>query len=279
MISRTSPVRSSGFTLIELLVVIAIIAILAAILFPVFAKAREQARKTACLSNEKQIGTGLMMYAQDYDELLPERYGNTDPAAGDLENNCIRSWKNMLAPYIKNTQVYKCPSNQTALKPDHVWNVKTSDFEHGFFQGGYAMWLPDAWLAGKIGHGAAYPQPLSGISAPASSLIIVETTWRFPDAGPYLSYCEGSSAPPCDGDYAAGNIAQGPSSWSSGHSKKACNIIYMDGHAKYRHLVDTFFESTDNLNEWRFNRNEIKNDPGDWVYTMFTQLQKYPGSD
>src|SRR5712692_7503045 len=65
------PFRASAFTLIELLVVIAIIAILAAILFPVFAQARAKARQAACLSNEKQVGTAIMMYVQDYDEVLP----------------------------------------------------------------------------------------------------------------------------------------------------------------------------------------------------------------
>ena len=73
--SRTKPIRS-GFTLIELLVVIAIIAILAAILFPVFAKAREKARQISCLSNEKQLGLGFLQYAQDNDELLPSYQGN-----------------------------------------------------------------------------------------------------------------------------------------------------------------------------------------------------------
>ena len=68
-----------GFTLIELLVVIAIIAILAAILFPVFARARDKARQAACMSNEKQIGTATMMYLQDYDEYYPIRYGGTPP--------------------------------------------------------------------------------------------------------------------------------------------------------------------------------------------------------
>ncbi|MDH7571512.1 MAG: prepilin-type N-terminal cleavage/methylation domain-containing protein, partial [Armatimonadota bacterium] len=70
---RSTPVKKRGFTLIELLVVIAIIAILAAILFPVFARARENARKSTCLNNMKQVGAGLLMYAQDYDEVLPPR--------------------------------------------------------------------------------------------------------------------------------------------------------------------------------------------------------------
>lgn len=110
-----------GFTLIELLVVIAIIAILAAILFPVFAQAREAARKTACLSNMNQIGKGLLMYVQDYDEQYPcvgpgtsssaitttDMYGNTSPGGDWLE---IRFWSGMIMPYVKNTQVFFCPS-------------------------------------------------------------------------------------------------------------------------------------------------------------------------
>src|SRR5476651_819462 len=96
------PRSRHGFTLIELLVVIAIIAILAAILFPVFARAREQARRTSCLSNMKQIGLALFMYAQDYDETLPERYGCSDVPANcgaDYETingiGYARTWKTM----------------------------------------------------------------------------------------------------------------------------------------------------------------------------------------
>lgn len=100
-----SPRRSHGFTLIELLVVIAIIAILAAILFPVFAQAREAARKSSCLSNEKQIGTAVQMYTQDYDERYPGRGGNNTNA------NDLPSWRQTTQAYIKNTQVFKCPSN------------------------------------------------------------------------------------------------------------------------------------------------------------------------
>jgi prepilin-type N-terminal cleavage/methylation domain-containing protein len=95
--------RSSAFTLIELLVVIAIIAILAAILFPVFAAARERARMSACISNMRQIGTGMMMYAQDYDE--------TFPYVQFVDTATRYVWKNAVRPYVKNLDVFGCPSN------------------------------------------------------------------------------------------------------------------------------------------------------------------------
>jgi prepilin-type N-terminal cleavage/methylation domain-containing protein len=98
-----------AFTLIELLVVIAIIAILAAILFPVFAQARESARMTSCLSNMKQIGLALRMYTTDYDETFPNIYqGWGAPAAGSNEG---WMWKNAVQPYIKNKGIWTCPSN------------------------------------------------------------------------------------------------------------------------------------------------------------------------
>ena len=94
--------RRRGFTLIELLVVIAIIAILAAILFPVFARAREKARQTSCLNNQKQLGLGLLMYAQDYDEKLFNYWINN--ALGGTY------WYVLIQPYLKNTQIQLCPS-------------------------------------------------------------------------------------------------------------------------------------------------------------------------
>jgi prepilin-type N-terminal cleavage/methylation domain-containing protein/prepilin-type processing-associated H-X9-DG protein len=103
----------AGFTLIELLVVIAIIAILAAILFPVFAQARAKARQTACLSNLKQVGTGLMMYAQDYDETLPGNNSKSvealDLPLGFMDPGSVRNWAKSLMPYVKNLDVWKCP--------------------------------------------------------------------------------------------------------------------------------------------------------------------------
>ncbi len=109
---RQTRTRTSGFTLIELLVVIAIIAILAAILFPVFAQARESARKTSCISNQKQLLTAAMMYSQDYDEMyhrilmgavkFDNNPGGTDQGFGA---------EDALTPYIKNGGLWKCPSD------------------------------------------------------------------------------------------------------------------------------------------------------------------------
>ncbi len=99
--------RGRGFTLIELLVVIAIIAILAAILFPVFARAREKARQSSCLSNCKQIGTAAIMYVQDYDERF--FFYVMYPCTGQESH-----WPAKLQPYIKNTQVFYCPSANVA---------------------------------------------------------------------------------------------------------------------------------------------------------------------
>jgi prepilin-type N-terminal cleavage/methylation domain-containing protein len=95
-----------GFTLIELLVVIAIIAILASILFPVFARARENARRASCQSNLKQIGLGIMQYSQDYDE----KYVPRDAGWTDAEQRC-NSWPLLIQPYVKSVQLFACPSN------------------------------------------------------------------------------------------------------------------------------------------------------------------------
>ncbi len=116
-----------GFTLIELLVVIAIIAILAAILFPVFAKAREKARQSSCLSNVKQIGLAFMQYAQDYDERLPA--GTTSPAVPTL------TWWHVIEPYTKNTQVFKCPSHAAALSTSTTYSYSVP-FNNLFWDSG-----------------------------------------------------------------------------------------------------------------------------------------------
>jgi len=113
-----------GFTLIELLVVIAIIAILAAILFPVFARARENARRASCQSNLKQIGLGSLMYVQDYDEKFPA-IGGPGPGCSTYYSSSSLSWEQAITPYTKSTQIFQCPSDTKADSTDPT-DPKTS---------------------------------------------------------------------------------------------------------------------------------------------------------
>jgi prepilin-type N-terminal cleavage/methylation domain-containing protein/prepilin-type processing-associated H-X9-DG protein len=125
----------SGFTLIELLVVIAIISILAAILFPVFARARENARRASCLSNLKQIGLGIMQYTQDFDEHYPPAYDGTftppvyNPQTTPGTPGKIYAtdgtvgrigWMDMIFPYVKSVQIFQCPSQPSAASKSHA---------------------------------------------------------------------------------------------------------------------------------------------------------------
>ncbi len=115
--------HSKGFTLIELLVVIAIIAILAAILFPVFAQARLKARQAACISNLNQLGTAALMYVQDYDEQYPAGdnwdsplIGQPDPVTKKVDPYAACGWESQIYPYIKEVGVYYCPNDGTSWR-------------------------------------------------------------------------------------------------------------------------------------------------------------------
>jgi prepilin-type N-terminal cleavage/methylation domain-containing protein/prepilin-type processing-associated H-X9-DG protein len=130
MAALSSLPRRRGFTLIELLVVIAIIAILAAILFPVFARAREKARQTSCLSNLKQLGLALMMYAQDYDETYPAVAAVVFNGSS-WETQVFSPWRPALEPYVKNTQVFYCPSK--ANRSGYTDNDNTDYCLNGYF--------------------------------------------------------------------------------------------------------------------------------------------------
>ncbi len=139
--------RGKGFTLIELLVVIAIIAILAAILFPVFAKAREKAKQAGCQSNLKQIGLAWLMYAQDYDETtcssLISYPGNPDPHVWPDRLYPLE----LLQPYIKNTQLFICPGDPTPV--NWQWglpNSKAWDMSYGYNVQASAASPPHNWV-------------------------------------------------------------------------------------------------------------------------------------
>ena len=200
--------RKTGFTLIELLVVIAIIAILAAILFPVFAKAREKARQTACLSNMKQIGLATLQYVTDYDEnYYGHRWNCTNPpgsatfvtCAGYLDASGAQIpsttkltggaetryyWMYMLQPYSKSFGIFTCPSNKVAFNAgdqtgtDHTFAATGTVGQDYGGQNSYAH--NDIWMspAAPFGGGAvAAPVVESGVQRPASTILVTEGTY------------------------------------------------------------------------------------------------------
>jgi len=125
---NTKPAQAhKGFTLIELLVVIAIIAILAAILFPVFARARENARRSSCQSNLKQIALGMKQYTQDYDEQFPPRR-YSDAAGGSLFG-----WAVLVQPYVKSEQIFQCPSETSV--PGSMQSARATDYFYNYSLG------------------------------------------------------------------------------------------------------------------------------------------------
>jgi prepilin-type N-terminal cleavage/methylation domain-containing protein/prepilin-type processing-associated H-X9-DG protein len=141
--------RSSAFTLIELLVVIAIIAILAAILFPVFARARENARRASCQSNLKQIALGIKQYLQDYDERFPMVWNKADATIG---------WATIIEPYVKSEQIYQCPSQPNRdVAPNYAsaGNVNKYGYSDYFYNSNlgalaYGSSCPDASNTNKF---------------------------------------------------------------------------------------------------------------------------------
>lgn len=208
--------RRHAFTLIELLVVIAIIAILAAILFPVFAKARSQARNVACLSNVKQLGLGIQMYAQDYDEHLPvfmhipefvAGIGQTGPIVSDWGAN-VHLWMDMLYPYVKNYQIFACPSRPNE-RIDFWW--MGSNWEQGTRPSGYVanVYVMD-WNT--------YPT-LAQVTIPAQSIVLDEQR----DLMPYGELCWFYMQP-----WRYENFVQPIRTAQNG----MLNYVFVDGHAK-----------------------------------------------
>jgi prepilin-type N-terminal cleavage/methylation domain-containing protein/prepilin-type processing-associated H-X9-DG protein len=187
-----------AFTLIELLVVIAIIAILAAILFPVFAKARDRAKLSACINNEKQIGLACMTYTDDYDGIYPI---NRRAVPGGLW-----TWKRAIYPYVKSYDVFKCPSviNYWAINPETGAKGDESNSLPQYRN------KPNEWMPCSYGYsggfffetgGSATPRPrrISEVKDPAGTLFILNTRMSYPDLGPWMiSYrCDlkGNNAP------------------------------------------------------------------------------------
>lgn len=146
--------KRKGFTLIELLVVIAIIAILAAILFPVFAQAREKARQITCVSNMKQLALGVIMYSEDYDEVMPNAVDNgceynveTD-CGGTATNPYPANWVSKTAPYLKSVGVLGCPDDPGALQNDSADGWRGLDISYAA-----NATVSASWMAGFVGGG------------------------------------------------------------------------------------------------------------------------------
>jgi len=153
-----------AFTLIELLVVIAIIAILAAILFPVFATAREKARQTACASNLKQLALATIQYCQDFDENMPCGGGVGGPMTGGGWN-IPYSWVAQVYPYVKSTAVFTCPSD-----PNQPWGTGLAG--GNYYEQSYAM---NYNIGGAFSSSYTFkPVPISSFTAPTVSILYSE---------------------------------------------------------------------------------------------------------
>jgi prepilin-type N-terminal cleavage/methylation domain-containing protein/prepilin-type processing-associated H-X9-DG protein len=225
---RTSP---AGFTLIELLVVIAIIAILAAILFPVFAQAREKARQTACLSNCKQMGNGIMMYTQDYDETLPSTQmgnGAADTGIGiDQSVGPAYAWSYSIQPYVKNYGIFTCPSNR--FNADGNSKV--------VYGGTPTISIPIHYVPSRHAMGQMKSDglsPLSNIQSPSETILITENKTRWTDAIFRIAYLPQTTSDVMRSNFPAGTTAESFSA-SEGMTnvhQKMSNYVFADGHAK-----------------------------------------------
>ena len=217
--------KKSAFTLIELLVVIAIIALLAAILFPVFAAARENARKAACMSNLKQLSLGFLQYAQDNDEMLPgsNTLGGTRPA--------FWQWAPQIFPYVKSTQIFTCPDDTTKANTSTVVS----------YAGNQQLLRIDS--AATNGQPAFKYLNLASYTAPANTVLLFE--------GNGGSNCDptnpvNSSSPTGTGfavlnnvdnftNYATGDIGNLPTNalYATARHVAGSNFLLSDGHVKW----------------------------------------------
>lgn len=254
----------SGFTLIELLVVIAIIAILAAILFPVFVQARESARSASCLSNMKQIGLALRMYGQDYDETYPNIRLYSDPHLACC--NADLTWKNVVQPFIKNKGVYACPSNKFVnFRPGNKATLNSNGQGEGWLYEAdgimpvsYAMnstvttWLPTNYAADWAGSTDWVDyKPLNdgALSRPAGTIAVGEVVWD--DSDVHAGWvgvdangggCDGGDDNPTEKNP---GLMGHRGTWPHGPRKQA-NFIFWDGHAKNRNWARTLMPLTEN---------------------------------
>lgn len=254
--------KRQAFTLIELLVVIAIIAILAAILFPVFAQARESARKISCLSNFRQINTGIQMYTQDYDETLvpADTNGYSIGCLGCGRPDYV--WPELVQSYMKNWQIFRCPSDPHAndrelsvSNYDDVTPLSPSNQNYYYSWGARAdVGLNYVFLSPWIYNSAkqfwgSQPTALPQINAPSSTMMFVDTIWNRDSKGipigggnwvveaPCIKDSTGAKITPTGFSGYGGWQPQSSTSWLQfggawPRHNKMINISYVDGHTK-----------------------------------------------
>lgn len=198
---------NKAFTLIELLVVIAIISILAAILFPVFARARENARRASCMSNLKQIGLGLMMYTQDYDEMYPviaQSAGDKIQYPGDPVGTLgANTWVARIYPYVKSIQLFNCPSATRA------WDGKSATVTTNVSYGGNSA------LFGPSGANAL---SMAAVLSPSQTLMYADSDGT---SGAYFLY----------------PLHYDDTRYISDRHLNGTNIVFADGHVKWSKIL------------------------------------------
>ena len=238
---------TKGFTLIELLVVIAIIAILAAILFPVFARARENVRRASCQSNLKQVGLGMMQYVQDYDETLPRVAFGPGTAWGGPEWDGVNPhWMDVAQPYIKSTQVFDCPSD--TFPGNSAGGGGTGRYKMLPRTGGLAA--PDQYGSYQYNHtfeyvaqeckGPAVIRNISGIEDTAGTVLVTESSRSNFSSMLYYGWVGQTPAPRIDTSVSPRRLRFLDAYDVHERHLDTTNVLYADGHVKAQKLDALF---------------------------------------
>jgi prepilin-type N-terminal cleavage/methylation domain-containing protein/prepilin-type processing-associated H-X9-DG protein len=286
---RNHHATKPGFTLIEILVVIAIIALLAAILFPVFAMVRRKARESSCASNLKQLGLAVLQYTQDYDERYPMSYNGADGwSSGTLQPSS--TLVGMLEPYVKNGQIWFC-ADRLAL--DYGFGWPRFNRSGGSYSGRIADYGYNERVFGGDINGTVVSVPVSAIESPASQIMLgdmmkakaknkdgsdgqdieVNTKSLFPHPELWLDSYDGfSSTTPSSnranqpriyfptnkytssvfsGTLQSNTNINGGIMLAPRHSNYSANVLYGDGHVKLRNVAQVYSHGCgDALSEW-----------------------------